>query len=115
MTEPTKPEPITIREAIETYRGSFYKQLLRAHDEATIFELCLAYKRADPQHQAVLQEHFPDIDTVANALVSRWPLKLAGRLEVAFPGLRALDEQTDMPTEFDLLEEQAPAEAMEAP
>lgn len=99
---------MTIREAIGSYRGSFYKQLLRAHDEATVFELCLAYKRADTQHQAVLQAQFPYIDVVANAVVSRWPENLRAGLEAAFPGLKALDEETEMPTAFDLLVEQVP-------
>lgn len=102
----TKQATITIREAIRLYRGGFYKLLLDAHEAQDYLKLCLAYLKADAQHRAVLCEALPGIHEVAEVLVWRWPGSVTGCLERAFPGLKALDQQTDDPTDFDLLEAQ---------
>lgn len=106
----TKQPAVTIREAIRLYRGSFYKLLLDAHEAQDYLKLCLAYLKADAQHRAVMCEALPGIHEVAEVLVWRWPGSVTGCLERAFPGLKALDEQIDDPTEFDLLEEQPACE-----
>lgn len=99
-------EGYTIREAIDTYRGDFYRRLLAAHDSGKPFELCLAYCWADSRHQVVLDEAFPGIEVLVGFLLHRGPTDMRSALEAAFPGLAALDEPTDNPTGFDLLEEQ---------
>lgn len=113
--EPEAPEPITIREAITTYRGGFYKELLRAHESGSVLELCLCFKRANERHRPALERIFPGLGytiydrsrrAVADIIISDWPMDLSGGLERAFPGLKALDELTDNPTGFDLLVEQ---------
>lgn len=117
---------MTIREAIRTYRGSFYKALLQAHEQIgkDVQPLFMAYRRADRDHERVLEDVLPGLKTMvahwfgaeprpharhmACIAEERWGNadEIRAALERGFPGLKALDEHTEIPTAFDLLVEQ---------
>lgn len=103
-------DSMTRRDAIQKFRGDFYKLLLDAYDAldegpapSQYVALCHAYRAADPDHREVLRLAFPMIEALCHWMLDICHADVTNGLTAIFPGLVALDEEESDPTDFDLL------------